>query len=306
MLGLKPEWLKVRAPGGMRYLEIKDELRTLQLHTVCEEARCPNIGECWAAGTATIMLLGDVCTRGCRFCAVKTGKPGGVVDRDEPYKVSSIIAKSQLEYVVLTSVNRDDLADGGANHFGQTIFQIKKNKPGVLVEALVPDFNGDEKAIETVVSSGVDVFSHNIETVRRLSPRVRDRRAAYDQSLRVLKYAKKISQQWVDEKKINRPVFTKSSIQVGHGETADEVFESMRNLRENNVDIVTLGQYLQPSRKHLKVAQYVSPIQFKIYEEHALRLGFLFAASGPLVRSSYRAGEFFITNMLRKEISNGV
>ncbi|MEW6056782.1 MAG: lipoyl synthase [Bdellovibrionota bacterium] len=302
----KPDWLKVRAPGGEKYLEIKARLRELKLHTVCEEARCPNIGECWQGGTATIMLLGDVCTRGCRFCAVKTGKPGGVVDRDEPDKVGGLIGASGLEYVVLTSVNRDDLEDGGAGHFADTVRAIKKNKQEVLCEALVPDFQGSLAAVETLVLSGVDVYAHNVETVRRLTPRVRDRRATYDQSLRVLKAAKEISNRFFEEKRISRPMFTKTSIQVGHGETHEEILETLNDLRESLVDVVTFGQYLQPTRKHLKVADFISPLQFRIWEEKAKELGFLYVASGPLVRSSYRAGEYFMTNMLKGKTNHGV
>ncbi len=298
----KPEWLKVRAPGGAKYLEIKQQLRDLKLHTVCEEARCPNMGECWSGGTATIMLLGDVCTRGCRFCAVKTGRLNGVVDEQEPLKVGGLIALSGLEYVVLTSVNRDDLPDGGANHFAQTIIEIKKRSPHILCEALVPDFQGSIAAVETLTASGLEVFAHNIETVRRLTPKVRDRRATYDQSLMVLREAKNSAAQQMRSGKRLQPMYTKSSIQVGHGETVEEVYETMRDLRTNGVDVVTFGQYLQPTKKHLKVEEYISPLQFRIYEEKAKEMGFAYAASGALVRSSYKAGEYFLTNMIR---SNG-
>lgn len=295
----KPEWLKVRAPGGERFVAIKQKLRDLNLHTVCEEARCPNIGECWQGGTATIMLLGDVCTRGCRFCAVKTGKPGGVVDTDEPVKVAGLIAESGLDYIVLTSVNRDDLPDGGAKHFADTVAEIKKRAPQVLCETLVPDFQGNIGAVETLLLGGVDVYAHNIETVRRLTPRVRDRRATYDQSLKVLLAAREVTERLTAEGRISRPVFTKTSIQVGHGETEDEVFETLKDLRAHRVDIVTFGQYLQPTKKHLKVVDFVSPLKFRVWEDQAKQLGFLYSASGPLVRSSYRAGEYFIANMLR-------
>lgn len=294
----KPEWLKIRPPGGERYLQIKEQLRELKLHTVCEEAHCPNLGECWSGGTATIMLLGDVCTRGCRFCAVKTGKPGGVVDVEEPRKVGGLIALSGLEYVVLTSVNRDDLPDGGAKHFADTIREIKSRNPKILCEALVPDFQGSAAAVKELVLGGVDVYAHNIETVRGLTPRVRDRRATYDQSLRVLLEAKEVSERLAAQGELARPVFTKSSIQVGHGETEGEIEQTLRDLRAARVDIVTFGQYLQPSKKHLKVLEFISPLKFRVWEEKARALGFLYAASGPLVRSSYRAGEFFITNLL--------
>lgn len=303
----KPEWLKVRAPGGERYTEIKNQLRELKLFTVCEEARCPNMGECWSGGTATIMLLGDTCTRGCRFCAVKTGKLDGVVDTEEPRKVGGLIALSGLEYVVLTSVNRDDLPDGGAKHFADTIREIKARSPHILCEALVPDFQGKLDAVETLVASNLEVYAHNIETVRRLTPRVRDRRATYDQSLLTLKAAKEISERQASEGKREKPVYTKSSIQVGHGETEEEVLQALRDLREARVDVVTFGQYLQPTKKHLKVMEYISPIQFKIWEEKAREMGFLYTASGPLVRSSYRAGEFFMTNLIKgKDTHHGV
>jgi lipoic acid synthetase len=296
----KPGWLKIRAPGGERYLEIKSQLRDLRLHTVCEEARCPNIGECWSGGTATIMLLGDTCTRGCRFCAVKTGKPGGVVDAEEPYKVGGMIALSGLEYVVLTSVNRDDLPDGGAAHFGETVAQIKARKPSILCETLVPDFQGDLGAVALLLKSGVDVFAHNVETVRRLTRRVRDRRATYEQSLAVLRGAKEISG------RLKRRVFTKTSLQLGHGETDEEVLETLRDLRANRVDIVTFGQYLRPSRKHLPVAEFVTPEKFAYWDTAARELGFVFSASGPLVRSSYKAGEYFIANLLKGNVSHGI
>jgi len=296
----KPEWLKVRAPGGEKFLQIKEQLRALKLFTVCEEARCPNMGECWSGGTATIMLLGDVCTRGCRFCAVKTGKTGSAVDTEEPRKVGGLISDSGLEYVVLTSVNRDDLPDGGAMHFADTIREIKARAPHILCEALVPDFQGNIEAVEVLSASGLEVYAHNVETVRRLTPRVRDRRATYDQSLKVLLAAKEISERQARDGVRKVPVYTKSSIQVGHGETDEEVMECLRDLRAHRVDVVTFGQYLQPSRKHLKVAEYVSPLQFRIWEEKARAMGFVYVASGPLVRSSYKAGEFFMTNLLKE------
>lgn len=302
----KPEWLKVKAPGGDKYLEIKEQLRGLGLFTVCEEARCPNIAECWSGGTATIMLLGDVCTRGCRFCAVKTGKPGGVVDENEPTKVGWLIAASGLEYVVLTSVNRDDLPDGGAQHFADTVAEIKKRNPKVFCETLVPDFQGDLTAVEKLLLGGVDVFAHNIETVRSLTRKVRDRRATYDQSLKVLLAAKEISEKLLAEGKIKHTAFTKSSIQLGHGETDEEVLVAMQDLKAHRVDIVTFGQYLQPTRKHLKVQSFVTPERFKHWETVGKEMGFAFVASGPLVRSSYRAGELFIANMLRGERNHGL
>ncbi len=286
----KPEWLKVRPPAGENYTHLKTLLRGLDLHTVCEEAHCPNVGECWGGGTATIMLLGDTCTRGCRFCAVKSGNPHGVVDPLEPVKVARAIADLGLTYVVLTSVDRDDLPDGGAAHFAQTVRSIKALNPEILVETLVPDFQGDPAAIRTVLAGGQDVFDHNVETVRRLQSVARDRRANYEQSLFVLRTAKEV-----------RPdVFTKSSIMLGLGETDDEVLETLRDLREVGVDIVTLGQYLRPSSWHLAVHTYVPPETFERYREQAEAMGFLYAAAGPLVRSSYRAGEFFLESLLRR------
>ena len=232
----KPEWLKVRPPAGESFAHIKSLLRGHNLHTVCEEAHCPNLGECWGGGTATIMLLGDTCTRGCRFCAVTSGNPRGVVDTLEPAKVAESVADLGLTFVVLTSVDRDDLPDGGAAHFAQTVRAIKARSPGIVVETLVPDFRGDPEAIRTALSGGQEVFDHNVETVRRLQGTVRDPRANYEQSLFVLRHAKSV-----------RPdVYTKSSIMLGLGETEDEVLETLRDLRAVGVDIVTLGQYLRP------------------------------------------------------------
>jgi len=287
----KPEWLKVRPPGGDNFSHLKGLLRGLDLHTVCEEAHCPNVGECWGGGTATIMLLGDTCTRGCRFCAVTSGNPHGAVDPLEPIKVANAIADLELTYVVLTSVDRDDLPDGGAAHFAQTVRSIKAVNPGILVETLVPDFRGDPEAIRTALGGGQEVFDHNVETVRRLQETVRDRRANYEQSLFVLRHAKAV-----------RPdVYTKSSIMLGLGETETEVLETLRDLRAAGVDIVTLGQYLRPSSWHLAVEAYVPPETFDSYRQRAEEMGFLYVAAGPLVRSSYRAGEFFLESMVRKK-----
>ncbi len=286
----KPEWLKVRPPGGETFVHLKSLLRGLDLHTVCEEAHCPNVGECWGGGTATIMLLGDTCTRGCRVCAVTSGNPRGIVDPREPQKVAAAIEQLGLTYVVLTSVDRDDLPDGGAAHFADTVRAIKARSPGVLVETLVPDFQGDPEAIRTVLAGGQEVFDHNVETVRRLQGIVRDRRANYEQSLFVLRHAKEV-----------RPdVVTKSSIMVGLGETDDEVVATFRDLRAAGVDIVTIGQYLRPSAWHLAVSEYVPPETFDRYRRQAEEMGFLYAAAGPLVRSSYRAGEFFLESMIRR------
>jgi lipoic acid synthetase len=278
-----PDWIRVRAPIGEKYTHLKGLVRGLQLHTVCEEARCPNIGECWGAGTATIMILGDVCTRACRFCAVTTGNPRGVVDHDEPARVAEAIAELELKYVVVTSVDRDDVPDGGAAIFAETIRQIKTQSPRTRVEVLTGDFRGARASIETVLAAQPDVFGHNIETVRRLTPIVRDRRAGYDQSLDVLRMAKEIAP----------PQRTKSSLLVGMGETPDEVIETMHDLRAVEVDLLAIGQYLQPTRapRNLPLVEYVTPEQFARYREEGMRLGFKYVASGPLVRSSYKAWE---------------
>ncbi len=286
----KPDWLRVRPPGGEHYRQLKGLLRTLDLHTVCEEAHCPNVWECWGGGTATIMLLGDLCTRGCRFCAVKSGNPHGLLDLEEPRKVAEALADLGLTYVVLTSVDRDDLPDGGAGHFAATVREIKARSPGTLVEALIPDFQGDLDAVRTVVDAGPDVLDHNLETVRRLQGVARDRRANYAQSLAVLRGAKAL-----------RPsLFTKSSLMLGLGETREEVLGAMRDLRENGVDLLTLGQYLRPSEWHLPVQEYVSPEAFEELRAAGEGLGFTYVAAGPLVRSSYRAGEFFLEKVLRE------
>ncbi len=285
----KPEWLRVRPPSGENYVHLKGLFRSLDLHTVCEEAHCPNVWECWGGGTATIMLMGDTCTRGCHFCAVKSGNPHGILDLDEPRKVAIALSDMDLTYVVLTSVDRDDLADGGASHFAKTVREIKDRRPDLLVEALIPDFQGDLEAVRSVVDAGVDVLDHNIETVERLQAVVRDRRANYGQSLRVLRGAKGMRD----------GLFTKSSIMLGLGETRDEVLETMRDLREADVDIVTLGQYLRPSDWHLPVREYVPPETFDQLREAGEAMGFAYVAAGPLVRSSYRAGEFFLEKVIR-------
>jgi len=286
----KPEWLRVRPPSGETYAHLKTLFRSLDLHTVCEEAHCPNVWECWGGGTATIMLMGDTCTRGCRFCAVTSGNPHGVLDLDEPKKVAMALAEMDLTYVVLTSVDRDDLADGGAGHFAKTVREIKARRPDMLVETLIPDFQGDLEAVRVIVDSGVDVLDHNIETVERLQGTVRDRRAGYAQSLKVLRGAKNM-----------RPeLFTKSSIMLGLGETRAEVLAAMRDLRANGVDIVTVGQYLRPSTWHLAVQEYVPPAVFEEFRVAGESMGFAYVAAGPLVRSSYRAGEFFLEKVVRE------
>jgi len=285
----KPSWLKVRAPGGERFNALKGTFRSLDLHTVCEEARCPNVGECWTEGTATVMLLGDVCTRGCRFCAVTTGDPRGAVDGREPEHVARALARLELQYVVLTMVDRDDLLDGGAAHVARTVTRIHELRPDILLETLLGDFGGHMDYVDTTVDARPDVWAHNIEVVRRLQRTVRDVRCSYERSLDVLRRVKRRDpSRW-----------TKSSIMVGLGETDDEVLETMRDLREAGVDIVTVGQYLRPSPKHLAVERYVTPEQFAAYAEAGKELGFRYVASGPLVRSSYRAAEVFIRGLLR-------
>ena len=277
----KPRWLKARLPNGKRYLKVRETVQHRGLSTVCEESKCPNVGECWNHGTATIMLMGSVCTRACRFCSVDTGNPTGWLDYEEPLKVAESVNLMQLNYVVLTSVDRDDLEDGGASHYAQCIRTIREKNSGTIVEALTPDFQGSSTAISTLVNSGLHVFAHNIETVRRLTPAVRDPRASYKQSLYVLKEAKRL----------RKNITTKSSLMLGLGETKDEIQETMRDLRETNVDLLTLGQYLQPTANHIRVERWISPNEFEMYRDMALNIGFTDVASGPLVRSSYRADE---------------
>ncbi|MBL7713950.1 MAG: lipoyl synthase [Bdellovibrionales bacterium] len=293
----KPEWLKIRPPAGANYTEIKKLLRDRNLHTVCEEAHCPNVAECWSGGTATFMLGGDTCTRACRFCAIKTARIPPPLDPDEPKKIAESVATLGLHYVVLTSVDRDDLEDGGASHFAETIKGLKRLNPKLIVEALVPDFRGDMKAVETIVESGLDVYAHNIETVKRLQYRVRDPRAGYEQSLKTLLHAKRHAQS------IGHEMFTKSAIMMGLGETDSEVHEAFDDLRTYEVDVLTLGQYLRPSLSHLPVERYPTPEEFAAYGSVAESKGFLYVASGPLVRSSFRAGEFFIQGVIEKKRS---
>lgn len=290
-----PPWVKTQFPEGENYKKLKSDLRKLKLSTVCEEARCPNIGECWGGGehgtaTATIMLMGDTCTRGCRFCSVKTARNPPPPDPMEPENTAEAISKWGLDYVVLTSVDRDDLPDGGAEHFSNTVKNIKKLVHGIFVECLTPDFRGDKTAIEKLAKSGLDVYAHNIECVRDLTWLVRDPRATYNQSLSVLSHAKSV----------NPNILTKSSIMLGFGETDEQVLGALKDLRSNGVDCVTLGQYMQPTKRHTKVQEYVTPEKFKYFENIGKDLGFLYTASGPLVRSSYKAGEFFIKNLLDK------
>src|SRR5450432_356905 len=291
----KPPWLKVRAPGGERYAELKATFRALDLHTVCEEARCPNVGECWSEGTATVMLLGDTCTRGCRFCAVTTGQPRGAVDVREPEHVARALSKMPLQYVVMTMVDRDDLLDGGAEHVSKTVRRLKELRPDMLVETLLGDFGGHRSNVETTLDAGADVWAHNIEVVRRLQRTIRDVRCSYEQSLAVLAWAKEGSP----------ATLTKSSIMVGIGETDDEVLETMRDLRGAGVDVVTLGQYLRPSAKHAEVDRYVEPERFDAFAREGRAMGFAFVASGPLVRSSYKAAEVFVRSILRPNDPHG-
>ncbi|MGZ6124993.1 MAG: lipoyl synthase [Myxococcales bacterium] len=277
----KPDWLKVRMPGGGRYESVKRTLRELNLHTVCEEASCPNVGECWGGGTAPVMLMGDVCTRGCRFCDVSSGTPSPL-DPLEPRHLAEAVGRLGLDYLVVTSVNRDELPDGGASHFAQAIVELRRAAPRTLVEVLTPDFQGSRDALQMIVDAAPTVAAHNLETVERLTPRVRDRRAAYRQSLEVLDFYKRGGMR------------TKSSLMLGLGEKEPEVLQAMRDLRAVGCDILTLGQYLRPSDKHLPVEEFVRPEEFGRLEREGLAMGFRFVAAGPLVRSSYKAGEFFV------------
>ncbi|MBI5517591.1 MAG: lipoyl synthase [Deltaproteobacteria bacterium] len=288
----KPPWLKVRAPGGERYAKIKGLLRTYDLHTVCEEARCPNVGECWAEGTATVMILGDVCTRGCSFCAVATGNPQGALDPREPEHTARALAALELDYVVLTMVDRDDLLDGGAAHVAATVRALRRRRPETLVETLVGDFQGRLEDVATVVLRGApDVFSHNLETVERLQRTVRDARCSQARTLAVLAHAKALA-----------PArYTKSSLMVGLGETEAELLAAMRALRESGVDVLTLGQYLRPTARHHPVARYASPEEFAAWAREGYGMGFKHVASGPLVRSSYRASEAFLSRALKAQ-----
>lgn len=283
----KPEWLRVSLPGGETYHRLEALLDRVNLHTVCKEARCPNTAECWKHGTMTIMILGGICTRSCRFCSVDTGNPKGWVDPDEPAHVAAAIAELGIRYAVLTSVDRDDLPDGGASHFARTVEAIKEKDAGVLVEALTPDFQGDRKAVERVLASGVDVFGHNIETVRELTGQVRDHRASYDLSLEVLGHASRY------RAGRNLETLIKSSLMLGLGEDDAQIERAMADLRGVGVDILTMGQYLRPTRNHLAVSRYVTPEMFEMYRKMGLRHGFREVFSGPLVRSSYRADKLF-------------
>ena len=286
----KPPWLRVKAPNSAEYHSTRKLMRKHKLNTVCEEAACPNIGECWDGGTATIMLMGDVCTRGCRFCAVTTGKPSAL-DRNEPTHAARAVAAMGVNYIVMTSVNRDDLPDGGAAHFAETVTKLRELAPEIMSEVLVPDFQGDVASVAKLIDAGPEVIAHNVETVRRLSRRVRDARATFDRSLAVLEYVKREGR---GKGPRGTDILAKTSIMCGLSETEDEVIEAMKELRAIDVDVITFGQYLQPSPKHLDVVAFITPEQFDRYAEIARELGFLYVASGPLVRSSYRAGEFYL------------
>ena len=320
----KPKWLKAAPATSPKYRELRSTVRQLGLATVCEEARCPNIGDCWGGGTekgselteeerelgmgtatATIMIMGDTCTRGCRFCSVKTSRAPPPLDVNEPDKVAEAVTKWGLDYVVLTSVDRDDLEDQGAGHFRKVVQRLKElnggeigagnddtNEKKLIVEALTPDFRGEKELITLVATSGLDVYAHNIETVERLTPKVRDRRAGYTQSLDVLSHVKSVA---------NNTMLTKTSIMLGLGETDNEIRTALKDLRSVDVDVVTFGQYLQPTKKHLPVKEYITPEKFEEWRICAEEeFGFKYCASGPLVRSSYKAGEFFLKNMVRE------
>ncbi|QPG77181.1 hypothetical protein FOA43_004587 [Brettanomyces nanus] len=293
-----PPWLRVPIPKGRSFHKIGADLKELHLSTVCQEARCPNIGECWGGkrseATATIMLMGDTCTRGCRFCSVKTDRHPAAVDPMEPEKTGEAISRWGLGYVVLTTVDRDDMVDGGSNHLRETVEKIKEKSPKTLVEVLCGDFRGNLDDVKTLATSHLDVYAHNMETVEALTPYVRDRRATYRQSLNVLRAAKEF----------NPKVVTKTSVMLGFGETDEQILQTLKDLRANKVDVVTFGQYMRPTRRHMKVVEYVRPEKFDYWKDQALSMGFLYCASGPLVRSSYKAGEAFIENVIKKKKRN--
>ena len=284
--GDKPRWLRAKMPSGSGYSNTRGIVHEHKLSTVCEESMCPNIGECWNAGTATIMVLGSVCTRACRFCAVDTGNPKGWLDSEEPLNSARAVQLMGLEYVVITSVDRDDLDDGGASHYAACVREIKKLNPTTAVEALTPDFNGVKEHVELVVDSGLEVFAQNVETVRRLTHPVRDPRAGYEQTLEVLRHAKGH----------NPSVLTKTCLMLGLGERDNEIVQTMHDLRAANVDILTLGQYLRPTPNHLPVQRYVTPAEFDAYRREGLEKGFIEVVAGPMVRSSYRAEQVLQKN----------
>ena len=288
----KPDWLKVKIPAGDGFSKIKKRVLNLNLNTVCEEANCPNIGVCWNGGTATFMMMGDICTRGCRFCSVNSGNLPRILNPEEPKNLADAVKKMDLKYVVFTTVDRDDLPDQGANHIANCILHTKKTCPDTLIEILMPDFQGKKRLIKKVINSKPAVLAHNIETVRRLSSKVRDPRANYDQSLQVLDFLKKQS----------RNIYTKSSLMLGLGESRNEILDSMKDLRNVSVDFLTIGQYLQPTKKQLKVEEYIHPDKFKEFAKIGEKMGFKYVASGPLVRSSYKAAEFYIEKKIKENL----
>jgi lipoic acid synthetase len=291
----KPEWLAIKPASTERYAEVKRTISSLGLHTVCVEAHCPNAAECWDGGTATFMVLGDLCTRGCRFCSVLKSVRGRQVDAAEPEKLAAAISKWGLSYVVITSVCRDDLSDQGSSHFAECIRAIKRSNPNTLVELLIPDFRNDEECLQRIVDARPDVVGHNIETVRSLSRNVRDARASYDQSLGVLKRIKELDSR----------VYTKSAVMLGLGEGETEVLQAMDDLRAAAVDFIAIGQYLRPTERQIAVSEYIKPERFEYYKKKAQEKGFLYAAAGPFVRSSYRAGEHFIRAIVNKQDPSG-
>lgn len=284
----KPNWLSMKLVNSPKYDEVKNLVKKNSLSTVCEEAKCPNINECWSHGTATLMIMGSVCTRACKFCAVDTGNPKGWLDKEEPKKAAHTVRVMGLKYVVITSVDRDDLADGGAEHFAATVRAIKEQNPDTAVEVLTPDFQGETSAVDLLVASGIDVFAQNLETVERLTHVVRDPKAGYQQTLDILKYAKDA----------HPNILTKTSLMLGLGETEQEIIDTLHVLREHKVDIVTLGQYLRPTKNHLPIERYIPPEEFNQYRDLGLEMGFLEVVAGPFVRSSYRAERVFEKNNL--------
>jgi len=288
----KPPWLKVSFPGGKNFSWIKKQATNMNLNTVCEEANCPNIGDCWNGGTATFMLMGSKCTRGCQFCSVKSSKTPKDLDVEEPINLAKTIKKMNLRYVVLTTVNRDDLSDQGASHISRCIISTQRACPNIFIEILMPDFRGEKKLIKKIINADPSVLAHNLETVRRLTKKVRDPRASYDQSLGVLSYLKHQSPNH----------YTKSSLMLGLGESRKETIKAMEDLRDVGVDFLTLGQYLQPTKKHLKVKKFIRPEEFDEFADFGYKIGFEYVASGPLVRSSYKAADYFIERKIRKRI----
>lgn len=286
----KPAWLKTPIPTGETYFNIKRDLRGRKLFTVCEEAKCPNIGQCWNTNTATFMVLGEVCTRGCRFCNVKTGNPAGWLDPEEPRQVAESSALMKLKYVVITMVDRDDLPDGGASHVAQVIREVRQLNPGIVIELLAGDFKGSSEAIETILAERPEVYAHNIETVERLSPRVRDARASYRQSIAALGLVRELA---------NYRVITKSAIMLGLGEDEAEVRKSMGDLREVGVEFLNIGQYMRPTNKHLAIKRFAHPDEFSRLKDYAESIGFVSVASAPLVRSSYKAHEYYASGLTK-------